>query len=208
MYGTAYWPDGHRQVNLPLVLGDSSAKTESESVSTLLLALGQQVPVELGPSGGHSIVSGPLSAQHNPVSPVLSDVVYGKGGGGGGADDLPDPPGGRHHYEAVEIVDEIDLDPVATENLFIAPFQKDHHWELQSGTSGENYSCRNVSLNSTGNLLVPISVNLWMRYQNWCPGHGCFERRINYWHRRPVIKMAGIKVWHYWPLHSGFGFCC
>ena len=71
--------------------------------------------------------------------------------GGGG--------GGWHHDEAVEIVDEIDLDPVATETLVIAPFQKDQRRELQSGTSGENYSCPSVSLNSTSNLLVPISVN-------------------------------------------------
>ena len=72
---------------------------------------------------------------------------------------LPLPPGGRHHDEAVEIANEIDLDPVATEKLVIAPFQKDQHRELQSGTSGETYSCCSVSLNSNGNLMVLISVN-------------------------------------------------
>ena len=159
MYNTASLPDRHRQVNSPLVLGDNSAETESEFVSTPWLALGQQVPVDLGPSGDHSVVSSPLSALHNPVSPVLSDVVYVQESFG-----LPNPPGGRHHDEAVEIVDEIDLDPVATEKLVIAPFQKDQCRKLQSGTSGETYSCRNVSLNSTVNLLVPISMGcLWMR---------------------------------------------
>ena len=78
---------------------------------------------------------------------------------GGGADYLPDLPGGSHHDKVVAIGDEFDLDPVATEKLVTAPFQKDQRRELQSGTSGKNYSCHSVSLNSTGNLIVPISVN-------------------------------------------------
>ena len=89
---------------------------------------------------------------------MLSDVVYVQESLEG-PDGLPDPPGGRHYDEAVEIVDEIDLDPVATEKLVIALFQKDQRRELQSGTSGETYSCHSVSLNTTGNLLVQISVN-------------------------------------------------
>ena len=158
MYSTASLPDGHGQVSSLLVLGDHSAEMESEFFSPPWLALGQQVPVDLGPSGDHFVVSSSLSALHNPVSPVLSDVVYVQESFEG-PDGLPDPPGGRHYDEAVEIVDEIDLDPVATEKLVIALFQKDQRRELQSGTSGETYSCHNVSLNATGNLLVPISVN-------------------------------------------------
>ena len=41
----------------------------------------------------------------------------------------------------------------------IMPFHKDQRQELQSGTPGETYSFRSVSLSSTGNLMVPISVN-------------------------------------------------
>ena len=83
----------------------------------------------------------------------------GGGGGGGGAEGLPVLPDVGNHDEVVEIVDELDLDPVATEKLVIAPFHKDQRRELQSGTPGETYSCRSVSLNSTGHLMVPISIN-------------------------------------------------
>ena len=48
MYRTASLPDGHRQVNSPLVLGDNSAEMESESVSTPRLALGQLISVLWG----------------------------------------------------------------------------------------------------------------------------------------------------------------
>ena len=156
MYNTVPLPDEQGQVSSPLVAGDHSAETGSEFVSPPWLALVQQVPVDLGPSGDHSVVSSSLSALHNTVSPGLSDVVYVQGslGGGGGV-----PPGAGNHDEVVEIVDELDLDPVATEKLVIVPFHKDQHWELQSGTPGETYSCRSVSLNFTGSLTVPISVN-------------------------------------------------
>ena len=155
MYSTASLPDGHGQVSSPLVLRDHSAETGSEVVSPPWLALGQQVSVDLGLSGDHSVVSSSLSTLHNPVSPGLSDVS----GLWGWPEGLSVPPGVSNHDEVVEIVDEIDLDPVATEKLVIAPFHNDQRRELESGTSGETYSCRSVSLNSTGNLMVPISVN-------------------------------------------------
>ena len=148
-------PDGQGQVSSPLVLGDHGAETGSEFVSPPWLALGQKFPVDLGPSGDHSVVSSPL---HNPVSSGLSEVIC-VSGSLEGPEGLPGPPEVSHHDEIVEIVDELDLDPVATEKLVIAPFHKNQHRDLPSETPGETYSCRSVLLNSTGNLMVPISIN-------------------------------------------------
>ena len=158
MYSTVSLPDVQGQVSSPLVLGDHSAETGYEFVSPPWLALGWQVPVDLGPLRDPSVVSSSLSALHNPVSPRLSDVVCVQGSLGG-PEDLPVPPGVGNHGEVVEIVDEMDLDPIATEKLVIAPFNEDQCRELQSATSGVTSSCRSVSLHSTGNLMVPISVN-------------------------------------------------
>ena len=154
-YSTVSLPDGQGQVSSPLVLGDHGAETGSEFVSPPWLALGQKFPVDLGPSGDHSVVSSPL---HNPVSSGLSEVIC-VSGSLEGPEGLPGPPEVSHHDEIVEIVDELDLDPVATEKLVIAPFHKNQHRDLQSETPGETYSCRSVSLNPTGNLMVPISIN-------------------------------------------------
>ena len=154
-YSTVSLPDGQGQVSSSLVLGDHGAETGSEFVSPPWLALGRKFPVDLGPSGDHSVVSSPL---HNPVSSGLSDVVCVQGSLEG-PEGLPVPLDVGNHDEIVEIVDELDLDPVATEKLVIAPFHKDQRGELQSGTPGETYSCRSVLLNSTGNLMVPISIN-------------------------------------------------
>ena len=154
-YNTVSLPDGQGQVSSPLVLGDHGAETGSEFVSPPWLALGQKFPVDLGPSGDHSVVSSPL---HNPVSSGLSEVIC-VSGSLEGPEGLPGPPEVSHHDEIVEIVDELDLDPVATEKLVIAPFHKNQHRDLPSETPGETYSCRSVLLNSTGNLMVPISIN-------------------------------------------------
>ena len=86
MYSTASLPDGQGQGSSPLVLGDHSAEMGSEFISPLCLALGRQVPVDLGPSGNHSVVSSSLIAPHNPESPRMSDVVYVQGSLGGGGD--------------------------------------------------------------------------------------------------------------------------
>ena len=51
MYNTASLPDGQLEVKSPLVLGDNSAETEPESVSTPQITLGQQVPVSLSSTG-------------------------------------------------------------------------------------------------------------------------------------------------------------
>ena len=113
-------PDG-QGVSSSLVLGDHGAETGSEFVSPPWLALGRKFPVDLGPSGDHSVVSSPL---HNPVSSGLSDVVCVQGCLEG-PEGLPVPLDVGNHDEIVEIVDELDLDPVATEKLVIAPFHKD-----------------------------------------------------------------------------------
>ena len=130
-YSTVSLPDGQGQVSSPLVSVDHSAETGSEFVSPPWLALGRKVPVDLGPSGDHSVVSSSLSPLHNPVSPGLSDVVYVQVSLGG-PEGLPVSPDVGNHDEVVEIVDEFDLDPVATEKLVIAPFCKDQRRELQS----------------------------------------------------------------------------
>ena len=154
-YSTVSLPDGQGQVSSSLVLGDHGAETGSELVSPPWLALGRKFPVVLGPSGVHSVVSSPL---YNPVSSGLSGVVC-VPGSLEGPEGLPVPLEVGNHEEIVEIVDELDLDPVAIEKLVIAPFHKGQRGELQSGTPGETYSCRSVLLNSTGNLMVPISIN-------------------------------------------------
>ena len=92
--------------------------------------------MSLSPTGDHSVVSDTLSAYYNSVSPVLSNDVDHIIGSLGESDYLTDQSVGSRHGDVVKIVDDIELDPVATEknsllHLFKRNSSENFRWGFQ-----------------------------------------------------------------------------